>query len=148
MPGFILGERQSTPFLQHAAGAALLLALSVLLGCSDVALPSEEMPASGPDPGYNKLVANHLKAVFKDRAFYDAFEISASRWVHSIKGWTWMTCIRFQDQGHPRTYVLFIKDRNILDSRYAVQTDACSTQTYVPFDAMGPTRAGVLGPLY
>jgi hypothetical protein len=45
----------------------------VLPGCSDVALPSEQMPASGPDPGYNNLVANHLKAVFKDRAFYDAF---------------------------------------------------------------------------
>ena len=143
-----LGERQSASFLWHAAGAALVLAIALLQGCSDLALPSEEAPASGADPSYNKLTANYLKNTFKDRASYDAFEISASRWVHSIKGWTWMTCIRFQDQGHPRTYVLFIKDRNILDSRYAVQTDACSTQTYVPFDAMGPTRAGVLGPLY
>ena len=79
----------------------VLLALSVLPGCSDVASPSEQMPASGPDPGYNNLVANHLKAVFKDRAFYDAFEISAFRWVHSLKGWTWITCVRFQDRDLP-----------------------------------------------
>ena len=102
------------------------------------------MPASGPDPGYNNLVANHLKAVFKDRAFYDAFEISAFRWVHSLKGWTWITCVRFQDHGHPRTYAVFIKDGKLVDSRYAVQTDACNTQTYVAFDAMGPTRAAAV----
>jgi hypothetical protein len=43
---------------------------------------------------------------------------------------------------------LFIKDGKVIDGRYAVQTDACNTQTYAVFDAMGPTRAGVLGPLY
>ena len=39
--------------LRHAAAATLLL----LPACSDVALPSEDMPACGPDPGYNNLVA-------------------------------------------------------------------------------------------
>jgi hypothetical protein len=43
---------------------------------------------------------------------------------------------------------VFIKDGKVIDSRYAVQTDACNAQTYAVFDAMGPTRAGVLGPLY
>jgi hypothetical protein len=43
---------------------------------------------------------------------------------------------------------VFIKDGKVIDGRYAVQTDACNTQTYAVFDAMGPTRAGVLGPLY
>jgi hypothetical protein len=106
------------------------------------------MPASGPDPGYNNLVANHLKDIFKNRASYDAFAISALRWVHSFKGWAWMTCVRFEDNGHPRTYAVFIKDGKVIDSRYAVQTDACNTQTYAAFDAMGPARAGALGPLY
>jgi hypothetical protein len=128
--------------LWHAAGAALLLAFALLSGCSDLALPSEEVPASGADPGYNNLVANHLKAAFKDRAFYDAFEISAFRWVHSL------TCVRFEDHGHPRTYAVFVKDGKFVDRRYAVQTDACNTQAYAPFDAMGPTRAGVLEPLH
>jgi len=47
--------------LRHAAAATLL----VLPACSDVALPSEDMPASGQDPGYNNLVANYLKNTFK-----------------------------------------------------------------------------------
>jgi hypothetical protein len=111
-------------------------------------LPSEEMPASGAYPWYNDLVANHLKKAFTNRASYDAFAISAFRWVHSLNGWAWMTCVRFEDNGHPRTYAVFIKDGKVIDGRYAVQTDACNTQTYAVFDAMGPTRAGVLGPVY
>jgi hypothetical protein len=59
-----------------------------------------------------------------------------------------MTCVHFGDNGHPRTYAVFIKDGKVNDGRYAVQTDACDTQTYAAFDAMGPTRAGVLEPLY
>ena len=90
----------------------------------------------------------HLKATFKNLASYDAFAISTFRRVHSFKGWAWMTCVRFEDKGHPRTYAFFIKDGTVIDSRYAVQTDACNTQTYGVFDAMGPTRAGILGPLY
>ena len=102
------------------------------------------MPASGPDPGYNNLIASHFKDIFKNRASYDAFAISTFRWVHSFKGWAWMTCVRFEDNGHPRTYSVFIKDGKIIDSRYAVQTDACNAQTYAAFDAMGLTRAGAL----
>jgi hypothetical protein len=132
--------------LRPAAGAALLLTF-VLLPLSDVAV-SEEMPASGADPSWNKIVANHLKSIFKNRATYDAFAISAFRWVHSLKGWVWMTCVRFEDNGHPRTYAVFIQDGKVIDGRYAVQIDACNTETYAAFDAMGPSRPGVLGPLY
>ena len=145
---FLLRERQRACSSRHAAGAALLLLVTLLPGCSDVALPSEEMPASGAYPWYNDLVANHLKKTFTNRASYDAFAISAFRWVHSLNGWAWMTCVRFEDNGHPRTYSVFIKDGTVIDSRYDVQTDACNTQTYAVFDAMGPTRARVLGPLY
>jgi hypothetical protein len=106
------------------------------------------MPASGAYPWYSDLVANHLKKTFTNRASYDAFAISAFRWVHSLNGWAWMTCVHFKDNGHPRTYAVFIQDGKVIDGRYAVQTDACNTQTYAVFDAMGPTRAGVLGPLY
>jgi hypothetical protein len=67
---------------------------------------------------------------------------------NSFKGWVWMTCVRFEDKGHPRTYALFIKDGGVIDSRDAVQTDACITQTYGVFDALGPARAGILGPLH
>ena len=99
--------------LRYAAGAALLLMVAWLPGCSDVALPSEEMPASGPDLSYNKLVANYLKNNFKNRASYDAFAISTFRWVHSFKGWAWVTCVRFEDNGRPRAYAVFIKDGKV-----------------------------------
>ena len=132
--------------LRAAARAALLLTV-VLLPLSDVAMP-QDMPASGVDPGFNKIVANHLNSIFKNRATYDAFATSAFRWVHSLKGWAWMTCVRFEDNGHPRTYAVFIQDGKVIDSRYAVQIDACNTETYAAFDAMVPSGAGVLGPLY
>ena len=59
-----------------------------------------------------------------------------------------MTCVRFEDNGHPRAYAVFITDGKVIDGRYAVQTDTCDAQTYAAFDAMGPTRAGGLGPVY
>jgi hypothetical protein len=146
MREFLIREWQKARSSRHSAGAALLL-LVALLPLSDVAL-AEEMPAFGPDPGYNDLVAKYFKDTFKNLASYDAFAISAFRWVSSVKGWSWMTCVRFEENRHPRTYAVFIKDRKVIDSRYAVQIDACNTETYAAFGAMGPTRAGVLGPLY
>ena len=113
-------------------------------------LPCQEKRCRRPE----RILAttNSLRGTSKtsseNRASYDAFAISDFRWVHSFKGWAWMTCVRFEDNGHPRTYVVFIKDGKVIDNRYAVQTDACNAQTYAAFDAMGPTRSGVLGPLY
>jgi hypothetical protein len=126
----ILGEWKDTTSVQQAACAALLLALLLLPGCSELALPSEEMPAAGADPSYVNIVAHHLKTLFKNQASYDAFEISPFRWVHSLKGWAWLTCVRFQDQGHPRVYSVFLKDGRVVDGRYAVVTDACDEQSY------------------
>lgn len=148
----ISGKRQSarTSFWR-AAGAALPLALAVLPGCSDVALPREDMPGAEANTSYNGLVANYLRVTFKDRASYNAFEMSGSRWVHSVKGWNWLVCVRFQDHGHHRTYALFIKDNAVVDGRYAVQTDGCDAETYSPFDlggTMRPAGAGVREPLY
>jgi hypothetical protein len=129
-----------------AAGAAFLL-IAALLPLSDAAEP-QEMPTSEPDPGYYDLVAKYLKDTFKNLASYDAFAISAFRWVSSFKGWSWVTCVRFEENGHLRTYAVFIKDGKVIDGRYAVQIDACNTQAYAAFGAMGSIRAGVLGPLY
>jgi hypothetical protein len=128
---------------QNVAGAALLLLAAVALaGCSGLASTSEETPVTGPDPASNKVVANYLNATFKDRALYNAFEISDSRWVHTVKGWNWITCIRFQDHGHPRIYAIFIKANAIIDARYAVQTDGCDTPNYTSFDLMAAASSG------
>ena len=137
--------------LRHTAYAALLLPF-LLLGCSALSLPREDAPGAGPDPTYNKLVAEHIKDTFKDYASYDAFEISQYRWVHSIKGWNWPTCVRFQDKGRRLAYALFIKQKEIIENRYAVATDGCDAQTYSPFALLGGTKSlgadGLLEPLY
>ena len=104
------------------------------------------------DPGANALVANRLKAVFKDGASYQAFELAGLRWVHTLKGWSWLACVRFQDRGHQRFYAVFVKDSAVTDDRYAVETDACQTQSYVPFDlgigTMRPAAFGIQQPIY
>jgi hypothetical protein len=134
--------------LQHAVLAALLLAAmgwsGLLAGCSGLAATNEEVPPTSPDPSFRELIARHLKAAFKNAASYDSFEISDPRWVHSIKGWNWLTCVRFNDHGRQRTYALFHNGDKIVDDRYAVQTDQCDTQTYFPFERM----SGGLDPLH
>lgn len=137
--------------LQNAAYSVLLLPF-FLLGCSALSLPREDAPASGPDPTLNTLVADHVKGSFKDHASYDTFEISEYRWVHSIKGWSWLTCVRFQDKGRRLTYAVFIKQKDIIADRYAVTADGCGAQTYSPFELMGGRKnlsnSGILEPLY
>jgi hypothetical protein len=147
--------------LQRCAGASLLpatwcavlaAALVSLSGCSHTAMTNEAMPAVAADPGYGKLVASRLKTSFKNLSPNDAVEISQPRWVMSNKGWSWLACVRFQDHGHRRTYALFLSGTEVVDERYAVQTDACDAQSYLPFDletgATGPGVVGGPGPLY
>jgi hypothetical protein len=135
------GPADSGP-LRHAGWAAVpLLVAAILAGCSELAATNEEAPTSGPDPSYRKAIADRLKSAFKAYASYDSFEISEPRWVHSYRGWTWLTCVRFQDHGHQRTYALFHNANAVVDDRYAVQTDDCDRQAYAPFERMG----GVVG---
>jgi hypothetical protein len=126
-------------WLRDCVRATLLLPLA-LLGCSGVALTQTDAPASAPDPSaFHKLIGNHLKMSFPDIATYESFEISDAHWVHSVKGWTWLSCVRFQERGHVRTYAVFIQTDKVVDSRYAVTTDGCGEQTYAPFDDMPVT---------
>jgi hypothetical protein len=132
--------------LRNAVRAALLLPL-FLVGCSGLAQPTEAMPASGPDPAYRDTVVAQLKTL-KDYESYEAFEMSDFRWVHSSKGWSWLTCVRFQDRGRARTYALFIKGRDLINSRFAVEADGCGTQNYAPFDLLGAKKPNGLDPLH
>ncbi|MGB6795421.1 MAG: hypothetical protein WBE48_02290 [Xanthobacteraceae bacterium] len=104
------------------------------------------MPESGPVPSYRDVIASYLKDNFKDYTSYEAFEISAPRWVYAFQGWNWLTCVRFSDHGHSRTYALFLDGNTITSSRYAVQTDQCDTAAYTGFGQMGVGSA--LPPLH
>jgi hypothetical protein len=140
-----------TLLLHAVRRSTLALAFVLLPACSELAQPSGVMP-SGAEPPYVSIVASHFRSAFADRFSLAEFEISGLRWVHSIKGWSWLACVHFQDRGHRRTYALFIQGEAVVDARYAVATDSCETQTYTQFDVMsgvlGRPTAPVQSPLY
>jgi hypothetical protein len=140
--------RRFRPLWRCAAGAAALIALSA---CSEMAMSNGAMPPGG-EPAYVSLAAKYLQSALKDSQSYDGFEISGLRWVATIKGWSWLACVRFHDHGHTRIYAIFIQDDAVSDARYAVETDACEAQTYTQFDLisgeLGRPTAPAQPPLY
>lgn len=114
--------------------------LVMMPGCSQIALPDSAQP-TGPQPPYVSLAAKYLQATLRDVRAYDGFEISPLRWVSTLKGWSWLSCVRFHDHGHTRIYAIFIQDDAVSDARYAVETDTCEAQSYTQFDLI----SGVLG---
>ena len=128
----------------HALPATAARALSALMllgssACTQIAQPSEAAPAE--QPAYAAIAAKYLAANMADRASFENFEISGLRWVHALKGWSWLACVHFVDHGHRRTYALFMQNDAVVDARYAVQSDSCGSQSYTPFDIV----TGVLG---
>jgi hypothetical protein len=125
----------------------------LLLGCSSVALPQTDAPPAELNAAAShKIIVDYLKESFKEIGSYDSFEISDARWVHTVKGWSWLSCIRFQDRSHIRTYAVFIQTDKVVDSRYAVTTDGCGQQAYAPFNeipaAAKPSNGVELDPLH
>jgi hypothetical protein len=124
-----------------ARRALFALTLAVVAGCTELAQPSEAAAPTAPEPPYAALAAKYLSSTLRDRTAFEGFEISGPRWVHSIKGWTWLACVHFLDHGHRRTYALFMQNDVVVEGRYAVQADSCASQAYTPFDMV----TGVLG---
>jgi hypothetical protein len=118
--------------------ALILLALS---GCTQLAQPSEAATPPAEQPAYAAVAAKYFASTMADRASFENFEISGLRWVHGLKGWSWLACVHFLDRGHLRTYALFLQNDAVVDARYAVQSDTCGSQPYTPFDVV----TGVLG---
>jgi hypothetical protein len=131
--------------------AALALTMLALGACTELARPNEVAP-QGTEPPYVSIAAQYLRGVLLDRAAYDGFAISPLRWVHSLRGWTWLACVHFQDHGHLRSYALFLDSSRVVDARYAVETDDCARQTYTEFDLLsgviGRPTAPVQEPIY
>jgi hypothetical protein len=138
-------------FASTVRRAALLLALSNMTGCSNMAMPTAAIPA-GPDPSYGTLIATNLKTTFKKLSPSDPVEISKPRWIQAMTGWNWLVCVHFNEQGHRRTYVYFINGNAIVASRYSVQTDDCGAQTYLSLDlssgAITAAGSGEPAPIY
>lgn len=125
-------------------GTVLLACFAFVLalpGCSELAQPIKAAAPPAEQPAYVSLAAQYLRSTLKDRSTYDDFEISGLRWVDANKGWSWIACVHFRDQGVLRSYAVFIQDNAVLDARYAVETDSCAAQSYTPFDLI----TGILG---
>ena len=147
------------------SGAALrCLTLLMLLGglpaCSSLgvsrqafpggAQSAENTPPGTLEPSYLNWIAARLKAFKKPPT--DGLELSQPRWLLSNNGWSWVTCVRFQDQGHRRSYVIYFDAKQIVDNHYAVMSDGCDSQTYTPFDLntakLVPQATGTQRPIY
>jgi hypothetical protein len=126
-------------FVAGLWSGVLALVLLLVSGCAQLAQPSEAPPST--QPPYALLASRYLASVLADRSAFEDFEISGLRWVHSLKGWSWLACVHFTDHGHVRSYALFIQNDVVIDGRYAVETDSCGSQTYTPFDM----ETGTLG---
>jgi hypothetical protein len=125
-------EAQTSRLRAMVQPPALFAALFVLVDCSSVPLLDSAEPAAAP--AYGTLVSDALKK-FKDYVNYSNFEISSARWVHSITGWNWLICVRYDDAGHQRYYSFFIENNKVVNQHYDIVTDQCAAQQYVPFDA-------------
>lgn len=128
-------------------GAALVAAAMLLLAaCSAAAVSENAAPVAAP-ANYGVLVANMMRA-FKGYPGYSNFEISPPRWVHAATGWNWLACVRYADGGHRRTYVFFLDESAVVNSRYGVISDQCGAQQYWPFDpATGTVTAPAPAPM-
>ena len=76
-----------------------------------------------------EIIAYYFKTTFKEYNRYEAFQISAPRRVRSFHRLDWISCVRFWDASHRRTYVVFINGKNVVEGRYANQTDQCGNMT-------------------
>ena len=145
------GRKTWAAFWPAIRRVVVSFSLVVMPGCTELAQPGQAA-VPPPQPPYVSIAANYLLSALKDRIFYTGFEISAARWVDSIKGWAWLACVHFQDRGHLRTYALFIQDDAVIDARYAVETDNCAAQAYTQFDLvsgeLGRPTGAVQPPLY
>lgn len=147
-----LWQRARQMLRQAVRVAALALFILGAAACSELAQSSQAALPPATQPPYVTLTAKYLLAALKDRSNYSGFAISGLRWVDSLKGWAWLACVNFQDRGHPRAYAIFIQDNAVVEGRYSVETDACASQTYTPFDLftgqLGQPTPTVQSPLY
>jgi hypothetical protein len=117
----------------------MLLLLSLTLGsCSMSGFLPDWMSddVAGPEPpSYRFLVAIKLKEIVGNTSSVGALEISAPMRVNSLRGASWLVCIKAQNGPLlPRFYAVFFQRAQIADSRLSVLIDQCELQTYTPFD--------------
>src|SRR4051794_40156908 len=117
---------------------ALMILSALTLGACSVSglLPDwTSTDVAGPEPAYRFVIANGLTAIVGDPAKAGTFEISGARRVDSLKGASWVVCIKTQNFPLlPQYRAVFLQRERVVDSRLSVLIDQCELQTYAPFD--------------
>ena len=126
------------------ARASTILLVLTLGACSVSGLLPDwtSVDVAGPEPAYRFVIANDLAAIVGDPAKAGTFEISGSRRMSSLKGASWLVCLRVQNFPLlPRYYAVFMQREHIVDSRLSVLIDQCEIQSYTPFDWIADANA-------
>jgi hypothetical protein len=99
-------------------------------------LPDWTSPdAAGPEPAYRFIIANGLGGIVGNPSGAGTIEISGARRVDSLKGASWLVCLRIQGFPQlPRHYAVFLQKERVVDSRLSVLIDQCELQSYTSFD--------------
>ena len=117
---------------------SILLTLTLSLGACSVSglLPDwTSTDVAGPEPAYRFIIANALQPIVGDPAKAGTLEISGARRIDSLKGATWVVCIKAQRFAlPPQYYAVFFQGGRIVDSRLSVLIDQCELQSYTVFD--------------
>ena len=122
----------------------LTLMAAPLGGCSISGLLPDwtSTDVAGPEPAYRFVIANDLKTIVGDPAKAGTFAISGARRVDSLKGTSWLVCIRTQNFPLlPRYHAVFMQREHVVDSRLSVLIDQCELQSYSPFDWIADANA-------
>jgi len=115
--------------LQRAFWRAALLTAPVALAACSTALVQQNASSIQPTQSGGQRVQSIVQ-----QSPVDGVEISEPRWLLSTKDGVGLPA--FTSKIGPPAYIRFCSSTasGILDARYAVQTDACRTQNYSPFD--------------
>jgi hypothetical protein len=122
---------------------AVLLVLT--LGACSISglLPDWTSPdAAGPEPAYRFIIANGLAGIVGNPSSAGTLEISGLRRVDSLKGSSWLVCLRTQSFPQlPLHYAVFLQKEHVVDSRLSVLIDQCELQSYSSFDWVADANA-------
>ena len=148
--------------------ASAMLGVLTLGACSiSGLLPDWTSPeVAGPEPAYRFVVANNRALIMGTPSSPGTpssvgtsssagtpssagplssagpFEISGLRRVDSLKGASWLVCLRTESVPQlPRYYAVFLQKERVVDSRLSVLIDQCEQQTYSPFDWVADAKA-------
>ncbi len=117
---------------------ALSILLTLSLGACSVSgfLPDwTSTDVAGPEPAYRFIIANALQPIVGDPAKAGALEISSARRIDSLKGASWVVCIKaYKVALLPQYYAVFFQGGRIVDNRLSVLIDQCELQSYAAFN--------------